>query len=76
MIAWIGSQLRGTMYDVWGLKLILPVAEIHLLVWTESDRRALLIYAETCMSTGSLKLSGSGLFLNLEKADWVNALAQ
>lgn len=38
--------------------MIFPVAEIHLLVWTESDTEALLIYAETCMSTGSLELTG------------------
>lgn len=67
----IGFQQRETMYDVYGLKIILPVAEIHLLVSTESDTGALLIYAETCMSTGSLELSGSGLYSNLEKADWV-----
>ena len=56
------------MSDVQGLKMILPVAEIHLLVWTESDTGALLIYAETCMSTGSLELSGRApLFLQTWK---------
>lgn len=49
------------MYDVQGLQLILPVAEIHLLVWTQSDTGALLIYAETCVSSGFGRLSGSGL---------------
>lgn len=46
--------------DVQGLERIFPVAGIHLLVWSESDSGALLIYAETCTSTGTLEFSGGG----------------
>lgn len=46
--------------DGQGLERIFLVAGIHLLVWSESDSGAFLIYAETCVSTGTLEFSGSG----------------
>lgn len=54
------SQRRASRSDVQGLEGIYPVAGIHLPVWSESDSGALLIYAETCVSTGTLEFSGGG----------------
>lgn len=45
---------------VQGLERICPVAGIHLHVCSGSDSGALLIYAETRMSTGTLEFSGGG----------------